>query len=1276
MRIQYGQHRSEFRRLFLRTGFLAITSLALVSRVQAQTTWNTTTTGTWGNSAFWSPATVPNGVGVQVEFPSIITAGRTVYVDQNFTVGTLVFSSTQAYTLQRTGTGGSLILEDSDGTANIWIAGSGTTGVNWYLPTRLNSNLLISSTAVGVPSTTGGFAFGGVLSSTSARTITIDQSVGYTGGSRNGIPVVFATDYLAAGSTIQLRGTTNRNGNAFIEPTGIYGSHVTFDIDTATYIRPTGVIIRGPINFGTATSATTSFSANQGNGGNSNTHLVGALTGGGASHVLSFESAIAQVSLENQNGDSTYQGTIRLNMSTTANGSPLLWFGRDDQLGNSANHVQFLGGGGPTFGGLGVTADVTTQRTFDVGTGSSASAMAVMVPEGTTLTLDGTAQITRSAGSTVTTNAFVKNGAGTLVLKGSAAFDSGDYFRANGNAVAGTLRLDNSVTNVNDRLGATNATGRLLLADGRMEFVGGTSAPQSETIKRDLRPIVGGNDILVANGTGQTSTVTFQSLTRVTGQRSQYGTLNIAALPNSADALGSANNKVLFTTNPTLSNGIIGAWARVGDDWATYDATNGVQAYTGYVALASAVATDNAVLASGTTLSGPASVNTLKLTSNGATVDLNGNALTLAAGGLLNTGTNSVSNGSFSAGAQMIVTDNGSLTIAAPITSTAFIKTGLGRTILSATNTQNYTVVNEGTLAVSDDSQLGSPMTYTATPSGYLVLAGGKLEFTSSMSSNRAIVLGASGTTGADALSASPLSRNEISVAENQVASISGKVTGGPGPGLPALIKTGKGTLFLSNTATVGSYGLYSAVSGTTPNDFLGNLVIQEGAVRISNAAQLGINSVNGAGADTNDVVFRGGILELSGIGYAVGGNVNSRAFYVENGGGGIRAINLAATQTFSTSGGESLVYRGTNPGTFEILEDAASNGANVLNVTYGASNLTSNSGPGSGELTWRATGTSSNYRGTTTLNIGTLVISANAPHGAPGALGSGTTDVSVGAATSSLAAGAKVGVLIDTAGVTVGRNFTVNDGNVEALGAETFIGGTHASGTSVYSGTFTMNRGITLTAAAGGQVDFTGRLTDGALTKSVTKAGAGIVNLTGSNTYDGGTIVAAGVLKVNNSAGSATGSGAVSVLAGATLAGSGSIQGATTISGTVSPGDSVGTLSIGNNVTFATGGVFKVELDGAGNTADVLAIGGNLDLSNADSLTVSLLNSAPTSNLIIATYTGTLTGTFDSVFGGYTLDYGVLNANAITLVVPEPSAFLMLAGGVGLLTLIRRRRV
>jgi fibronectin-binding autotransporter adhesin len=128
----------------------------------------------------------------------------------------------------------------------------------------------------------------------------------------------------------------------------------------------------------------------------------------------------------------------------------------------------------------------------------------------------------------------------------------------------------------------------------------------------------------------------------------------------------------------------------------------------------------------------------------------------------------------------------------------------------------------------------------------------------------------------------------------------------------------------------------------------------------------------------------------------------------------------------------------------------------------------------------------------------------------------------------------------------------------------------------------------------------------------------AGTSILTAANTYSGGTFVSAGTLLVNNTSGSGTGSGDVSVTGAGILGGTGIISGAVSGSGTISPGNNgVGTLTLQNGLDQSNSGDLIWELganttDGAGVNFDQLNIsGGNLLLGGTSALNLLFTGSA-----------------------------------------------------------------
>ena len=96
-----------------------------------------------------------------------------------------------------------------------------------------------------------------------------------------------------------------------------------------------------------------------------------------------------------------------------------------------------------------------------------------------------------------------------------------------------------------------------------------------------------------------------------------------------------------------------------------------------------------------------------------------------------------------------------------------------------------------------------------------------------------------------------------------------------------------------------------------------------------------------------------------------------------------------------------------------------------------------------------------------------------------------------------------------------------------------------------------------------------------------IAKNGAGTLILTGNSTYSGATAVNGGMLSVNGSIGNS----AVTVNGGATLGGNGTV-GTTLVGngGAIAPGNSVGTLTVRNSLTFGSGSNYLVEV---GTTAD-----------------------------------------------------------------------------------------
>jgi hypothetical protein len=238
------------------------------------------------------------------------------------------------------------------------------------------------------------------------------------------------------------------------------------------------------------------------------------------------------------------------------------------------------------------------------------------------------------------------------------------------------------------------------------------------------------------------------------------------------------------------------------------------------------------------------------------------------------------------------------------------------------------------------------------------------------------------------------------------------------------------------------------------------------------------------------------------------------------------------------------------------------------------------------------------------------------------------------------------------------------------------------------------------------------------------TQTPTGIVELSraAGNTYSGGTTVNAGTLLLSNTSGSATGTGSVSVLNTATLGGSGRIAptGAAGVSvssgGSIAPGTTgIGTLTFDlsgttGTVSMLTGSTFKFDLgianasisSIAAGSSDMLAITGASASDFAfNGNTVDFLNTGTGNGFYkifdtsfgATTWTGlTFNGTTGVVSagltainfaGGSTASFIVGTAgnggdlgDIYLEVVPEPSTWVMVAFGLTLATVLRRRRI
>ncbi len=330
---------------------------------------------------------------------------------------------------------------------------------------------------------------------------------------------------------------------------------------------------------------------------------------------------------------------------------------------------------------------------------------------------------------------------------------------------------------------------------------------------------------------------------------------------------------------------------------------------------------------------------------------------------------------------------------------------------------------------------------------------------------------------------------------------------------------------------------------------------------------------------------------------------------------GAVTFANAAVNYTVSgagISGPTSLVK--TNAGTVTFSSMNSYTGGTVVNggglvFSVGAAI------PASGTLTLNNTGnvtvTSANSLPNVLVN-GTNAITGNGNSGTGIAVlndaGTLTLFVGGGSAVFDLT-GTMTGsgnLVLGTPAMTLRFNGTAGDGSaIFNLGTGTGIASVRNTGTTAIAlgglsggpGTQLQgdnsSGGANMTYAIGGAgatTEFDGIIKNGTVgTVALAKIGAGTLTLTNANTYSGGTTVSGGTLLANNSGGSATGSGAVTVASGGTLGGNGIISGAVTVAsgGTLAPGNPLGTLTIASSLTLSSGSACIMAVSHNGHTND-----------------------------------------------------------------------------------------
>jgi fibronectin-binding autotransporter adhesin len=840
--------------------------------------------------------------------------------------------------------------------------------------------------------------------------------------------------------------------------------------------------------------------------------------------------------IRNMSGNNTFSGTLTANnvaviLSADAGNLKLTQAIAGSTIAAGADAVKVAGAGSITLSAPQTYAGVTrvvpllsgiTGQNVQAGTlkleNAATLGSSLHATGGGTINIDSTGALTRTVG--------LQLGDATVTVNGNAASNTTDSF--------GNLHL-----------GTTGAAAPFNVASGPGEA-----------------------NIVVNPGAGKTSTLAFGTLTResITTGVGRGVMVNFKG-PNFGSAAGANVAQATFSTAPTLTGGIL-PYATVTNttggvtSFATIG-TNGLRTlnageYNLGTPTGGGVLNDgNARLTSGTTtITGPATVNSLTI--HGSGVTLAGAGQTLSTNALLSTGSGNALSTNMAMGTESNVYVDGSLTVSGAISgaNTNLVKAGPGDLRLTGTNTFDTLGANgsikilNGTLSFDSSANLGAA-------ANNISLHGGALR-----------LIGSLGT-----------------VSVPQTINISMGL-GGETDNRTSIIQVDAGS-------TLSTVGIKHASTGTIPN----SNVTRAGGFTKTGAGELKLVGGTGVDRSSNGLSYLAqGKLTLAGTdstnfsGFQVSSTSNVGWLVTSPG----TSIDIDSTSMNNTAhprlgvlvlGGSTVNVSGNNANdtTDQVVALRLNPGGSAINVNRGTGRITSFSVTSNsaqyvrelgatlvvrGDALSSPTGSRVTLAGNGQLNVGSMIPHALVDVTAPGdGDGSdfGTSFAVINNPTTATGNGFSPVLTAVTSGITIlgpggvqpNVRLTASDNNAGIVNSLTLSG----SGISAGSGTLRIVSGgiLSVNSAApytsgSNSIDATtvaigapggareavihanNNLTiAGAVVSTIglTKAGPGTLTLNGANSWSGPTYSNGGNLLLNNSLGVSTSSTSVNAIAG-----------------------------------------------------------------------------------------------------------------------------------------------
>jgi len=1069
---------------------LTTTSPALTGGLTFGSTVNSTNTGTLDLSGIDTSATFTGALLVQtnstVANTIALAPGKTLTVNGGLTMSNSTNNAETRLTMTGGGSfvvnGTSMIVGSNSGGTNI----SGEAHLNLAALASFSTTLSGNLTIQAVGDNSAGLNPASLTLSNTANSLTAaavlvgNSSNGSTntlwlGGGTNQIQTNLLNlgsgsrdtgviDFSGNGGTITLRNLagTGRVGNVNL---GVQTTQATA-YTTANLIDLTG---------NSADVAIATFATSLGAKTAANTNDLRFDTG--TLDIRSINMAVAKGTGASTNRITIGGGTVRLGGSTAfsdaGTGTLTLATAGSGELIINGGTVTTTASLSKGAAGAGTATVTVSGGTLDMGNNSIGAATDIVVLNAQSGTLQNVAQVNNGAG-------WTKSTTGTLILAGTNAYTGAATVNAGILSITGTL----------------NPLSTLAVGGGTLSFSG--AAPQTVA----GLTVNAGSSIITNTNAGTTNALILGPITRNTG-----------GIVNFANATA-ANNVIQTTTANT--NGILGAWAFVGSDWAMNDGSNNIVAYSGYSdvtrlnpGVIADGATTNVRIVEGSGSPGnitlgaaTTTVNTLLQSDSGgisaATIDVGSGTLStggiamVSAAGALTVGTapNSGTLTAAVAGGGLILTNNstGNLmtvnsVVADNTSASSLSKAGAGTVILSGNNTYTgQTTVTDGILRLGGTSASATVVVTNGTlqaagnlpgitaaslsGTGTFDLYGGSQTLASlSCVVGNSITNSSTGTHASTATTpGSPALTDALTISAANATALPALITDGPTRKTQVVVNNNNGSFATNNPA----------------NSFSGGLVLANNS---PTGTRLSPGTITGTPYGTGPIIIGQANTDRAGIFFATANQTLANPIIMNTALGtdrvGIRfdavgmvlsgqlTANLAPI-TFSTNGTGAATLTGRITGSQGLILDSATSGAS-LTITL---NNSSANNDYAGDTVIGQNATAARNR--------TLVLGAadQIPHG------TGTGNVTINTN------GTGVGTL-NLAGFSETINGLNGNGVVDgSTGSPTLtLGGNNANGS------------------------FSGVIRNTSGTLAVEKTGTGTQTFAGVNTYTGSTTVSQGTL-------------------------------------------------------------------------------------------------------------------------------------------------------------------